>query len=324
MVDCIRRVVRGCAARSPSNTVIGPRLWTVVLVVVVVALAAVSAASGQPQRSSVQPHWILFTADPTGLGNDQIFRITVSGKGLKQITRGNYPSEAPAFSPNGKRIVFTRLGVGIFSMNLDGTGLHRLTSNGRDSSPAWSPDGKQIVFLRPSVSAWNVYVMSSSGAGQRRLRLAPSAGRPSWTNRGLVIPTNGDLARIDPRSGRVQKLFGAQIDATGGMDTTAVSPDLSTLTYVGPRPPIPGDKGCGEGVPCAVFALYIENLREHKAPRLLARDTGPATFSPDGKSLAYVAKNHRIVLRLLAKGTSRFVVTGKITPTTTSPPAWQP
>jgi Tol biopolymer transport system component len=139
-----------------------------------------------------------------------------------------------------------------------------------------------------------------------------------------VIPTNGDLARIDTRSGRVQKLFGARIDATGGMDTTAVSPDLSTLTYVGPRPPIPGDKGCGEGVPCAVFALYIEDLHKHKGPRLLARDTGPAAFSPDGKSLAYVSRNHRIVLRLLANGKSKSVATGKVTPTTTSPPAWEP
>ena len=313
-----------CVARPRSNTAIWPRLLTVMAVVVGLALATVSAASGQPQRSSAQPQWILFTADPSGLGIDQIFRISLAGKGLEQLTRGSAPSEAPAFSPNGRRVVFTRLGVGLYSMNPDGSGLRRLTSNGRDSSPAWSPNGKQIVFLRPSVTAWNVYVMSASGGGARRLPQAPAAGRPTWTSRGLVIPTEGDLARIDPRTGRVQKLFGARIDATGGMDTTAVSPDLSTLTFVGPRPPIPGDKGCGEGVPCAVFALYIEDLRKHKAPRILERDTGPATFSPDGKSLAYVAKNHRIVLRLIAKGTLKYVATGKITPTTTSPPAWQP
>jgi len=208
-------------------------------------------------------------------------------------------------------------------MNLDGTGLRRLTSNGRDVRPAWSPDGKHIAFIRPSVNGWRVYVMSASGAGERELRQAPSAGRPSWTGSGLVIPTEGDLAKIDPRSGHVQKLFGALIDASGGMDTTAVSPDLSTLTFVGPRAPVPGDKGCGEGVPCAVFALYIQNLHTHKAPTILARDTGPASFSPDGKRVAYVTRN-RIVLRVLKNGTSVSVATGKVVPTTTGPPAWQP
>jgi dipeptidyl aminopeptidase/acylaminoacyl peptidase len=288
-------------------------------------LAVVSTASGRQQRTGTQPQWILFTADPTGLGVEQIFRVTPSGKGLEQLTKGPDSSEAPAFSPNGKRIAFTRLGAGIFSMNLDGTGLRRLTSNGRDNSPTWSPDGKQIAFLRPAVDGWKLYVMSARGAGERRLRLAPSAGRPSWTAQGLVIPTQGDLAKVDPRTGRVQKLFGARIDATEGMDTTSVSPDLSTLTYVGSRPPDPGDKGCGEGVPCAVFGLYVENLSKHQRPRILARNTGPATFSPDGKSLAFVAQNHRILLRVLATGKSKFIPTGKrITPTTTSAPAWQP
>ena len=263
-----------CVARPRSNTAIGPCALIVIVVVVGIALAAVSAASGQPSPSANESQWILFSADPPGLGVEQIFRIKPSGQGLKQLTSGTFPSEAPAFSPDGKRIVFSRLGAGIFSMNLDGTGLRRLTSDGRDVRPAWSPDGKQIAFLRPAASGWRVYVMSASGAGARLLPRAPSAGRPSWTDHGLLIPTDGDLARIDPRSGRVQKLFGALIDASGGMDTTSVSPDLSTLTFVGPRPPVPGDKGCGEGEPCAVFALYIQDLLKHKPPRILARDTG--------------------------------------------------
>ena len=299
------------------------KLASMIVVVVGLALAAVSAASGQPQRSSGQPQWILFTALPHGVGVEQIFRMQLSGKGLKQLTRGTYPSEAPALSPNGRRVAFAQLGAGVFTMNPDGTGRRRLTDNSRDTFPAWSPNGKQIAFLRPSANGWGVYVMSASGAGERRLRRAPSAGRPSWTAHGLVIPTEGDLARIEPRSGHVQKLFGALIDATAGQSSTAVSPDLSTITFVGSRPPNPGDKDCGEGIPCPRFGLYLEDLRKHKAPRILARDTGPASFSLDGKSLAFVARN-RIVLWLLKNGTSRFVKTGTAVPTTSAPPAWQP
>jgi Tol biopolymer transport system component len=300
------------------------RRCVVITVTVVLALAAVAAAAGQTQRSSAQPPWIVFTARAPGHGVEQIFRIRQSGAGLKQLTRGTYPSAGPAFSPDGKRIAFARLGGGIFSMNLDGTGVRQLTSNGRDSFPAWSPDGKQIAFVRPLASGWRIYVMSASGSGERRLRQAPPAGRPSWTSRGLVIPTEGDLARIDPRSGRVQKLYGALIDASVGMDATAVSPDLSTVTFVGARAPDRGDKECGEGLACPRFALYRQDLRKQSEPRILARDAGPASFSPDGKSLAFVAARHQIVLWRLANGTSRPVKTGTLSPTTTSPPVWQP
>jgi Tol biopolymer transport system component len=299
------------------------RVPVVIVAVIGLALVAVSGASSRPLRSSASPSWVLFTAQTGGLGGEQIFRITTTGTGLKQLTSGGAPSEDPVFSPNGKRIAFARLGGGIYTMNVDGTGLRRLTTNSRDGFPTWSPNGQQIAFKRPSANGWDVYVMSASGGGQRRLPQAPSAGRPSWTANGLVIPSNGDLVKIDPRTGHVLKRFGALIDAMVGQDSTAVAPNLSTLTFVGSRPPIPGDKGCGEGVPCPVFALYIQNLAQHKAPRTLVRDAGPATFSHDGKSLVFVNKG-RIVFWTLKNGASRSIATGKLKPSTSAPPSLQP
>ena len=204
-----------------------------------------------------------------------------------------------------------------------GRAASTLTANGRDSFPAWSPDGKQIAFIRPLASGWKIVVMSASGAGERQLPQAPPAGRPSWTSRGLLIPTNGGLAKIDPRSGQVQKLYGALIDASIGMDTTAVSPDLSTVTFVEALPPDPGDTGCGEGVPCPRFALSIQHLQTHKAPKILVRNGGPASFSPDGKSIAYVA-GKQLVVQALASGTAKTIKTGTFAPTTGAPPVWQP
>jgi Tol biopolymer transport system component len=323
-----RRELRRRAPDPRSRTAIGRRALTVILVVVALALAAASTASGHSQRSSRpsagQPQWILFTARSSGFGVEQIFRITPSGKGLKQLTKGaTYPSQAPAFSPDGKRIAFAQLGAGIFSMNVDGSGRRALTTNGRDSFPAWSPDGKQIAFIRPLASGWKLQIMSASGAGERQLGQAPPAGRPSWTSRGLMIPTNGDLAKVDPRSGHVQKLFGATIDASIGMDTTAISPDLSTITFVGSRRLDPRDHGCGEGVACPTFALFTQDLRTHKAPGILLLNGGPASFSPDGKRIAFVDQN-RLVLQALPKGAEKSIKTGKLSLTTGSPPVWQP
>ena len=76
-------------------------------------------------------------------------------------------------------------------------------------------------------------------------------------------------------------------------------------------------------MPCPTFALYIQDLRTHKAPRVLVLNGGPASFSPDGKRLAFVAQN-RLVLQSLANGTSKSIKTGKVSLTTGTPPVWQP
>ena len=163
-------------------------------------LAAITAvlAVVVPADAAAPVHWIVFSATSPGQFNAQLFRIRSSGDGLEQITKGSYSSIAPRFSPDGKRIAFARSGVGILTMNVDGTGVRRLTTNGRDSFPAWSPDGRQIAFVRPYKAAWTVYLMASSGAAERRLPKSPPAGRPSWTAGGLLIPSGGDLLKVDP------------------------------------------------------------------------------------------------------------------------------
>jgi Tol biopolymer transport system component len=294
----------------------GPRMLRIVSVAFVVVLAITAAAGASDQRP-----WIAFSADPAGQHLEQLFRIHPAGDGLQQITTGAYSSVAPSFSPNGKRIAFARLGVGILTMNVDGTGLRRLTTNGRDSYPTWSPDGAQIAFVRPYKAEWRINTMSSSGAVERRLRQAPPSGRPSWTAGGLLIPSGGDFLKIDPTTGHVQKYYGAEIDAVWGMNSVALSPNRSTITYVGARNPEPGDKECGEG-PCPRFALYKENILKTKKPQRVVKDAGPATFSPGGTQLAFVA-NGGLVLWSLAAGTSTTIPTGDATPTVSAPPAWQ-
>src|SRR5437763_7971163 len=57
----------------------------------------------------------------------------------------------PAWSPDGKRLVFTGYDGGLsdlFIVNADGSNLHRLTNDKyADLEPSWSPDGKTIAFV---------------------------------------------------------------------------------------------------------------------------------------------------------------------------------
>ena len=327
MVDGIQgpsSEMRRRAARPRSSTAIGLRVLTVVVVVVGLAVAAVSAASGQPQRPSAQPPWIVFTAHPSGHGVEQIFRIKQSGEGLKQLTRGNYSAAAPAFSPDGKRIAFVRLGTGIMSMNLDGTGVRRLTSNGRDNLPTWSPDGKQIAFIRPSAKGWGVYVMSASGTGERRA--PPGASRRPAVLDGQRTP---DSDRGRPRPDQSSNRARLQVvrchdrrDRRHERDR-CLAGSLARSRMSAPHRRIPGTRTAATASPARGSRSTSRIFGKHKAPRILARDAGPASFSPDGKRLAFVAKN-RIVLWALANGKSTSIKTGNVIPTVATPPVWQP
>jgi hypothetical protein len=292
------------------------RMLSLGTVAVVLAVAASTAGAAN------QPRWIVFSASSTGHINAQLYRIQTSGQGLKQLTTGSYPSFAPNFSPDGKRIVFARTGVGILSVNLDGTGLRRLTKNARDSFPTFSPDGKQIAFVRAFKDGWKLHVMSSSGAAEHALPKAPPSGRPTWTVDGIMIPSGGDYLKVDPKTGHVLKYYGVNIDAVWGMNTVALSPGRTSIAFVGGRSAIAGDLDCGDG-PCQRFALYRANILKNKKVQKVVNDAGPATFSHDGKQLAFVF-NNELVLWSLATGKRTSISTGDAYPTITAPPAWQP
>jgi tricorn protease-like protein len=78
----------------------------------------------------------------------------------------------PRFSPDGSRLVFTRLadptfGDGVWMVNTDGTDLHRLTAALAWSMDArWSPDGSHLLFTGSetgSIGAERLWTIDADG-----------------------------------------------------------------------------------------------------------------------------------------------------------------
>ncbi|MEZ4521594.1 MAG: META domain-containing protein [Thermomicrobiales bacterium] len=81
-------------------------------------------------------------------GEGGIFIMDADGRNIRRLTDGgSWIDSLPSWSPDGTRIAFNR-GQGIWVINVDGTGLQRLTDSPfSDEGPVWSPDGTQIAFV---------------------------------------------------------------------------------------------------------------------------------------------------------------------------------
>ena len=305
---------RSCAI----STGVGGRARQAILGAALAALVAVAAHAA----AAATPLWIVFTASPDGTRPTQLYRVQTTGTGLEQITKGSGPATDAAFSPDGKRVVFARLGTGIFVTNLDGTGLRRLTTGTRDTYPVWSPNGKRIAFVRIFKTEWRLYVMTAAGAGReaaaevaavrRGPRGRPTASRSSFppvraSRRSMRAPARAETLQ---RHARPVDLAGRD----GGAEQQGVRLRRSARNPTGPP-------DCGESH-CPAFALYLFDATKGKT-RKLVNDTGPAGWSPDCEELVYVAHGD-LTLSAPRPGSRPRSTPARTLPSGDAPPAWQP
>ena len=110
--------------------------------------------------------------------------------------------DAPAWSPDGSWIAFSRYDKGVSRLYLirpDGKRLHRLTRTaGRN--PSWSPDGKRLVFD----DGRRVAVVGVDGKGLRYLtRGRDYAVDPAWSLDGRTIAYVRSPFDLDPLEGNI-------------------------------------------------------------------------------------------------------------------------
>jgi TolB protein len=113
--------------------------------------------------------YIAFVSDRGG--NPQIYMMQRDGTDVRRITfEGSY-NTSPSWSPKGDRIVFSgrRDTNQIFTINLDGTGLTQLTTQGNNEDPSFSPDGRYITFSSDRDGVKGIYIMRANGESQKRI-----------------------------------------------------------------------------------------------------------------------------------------------------------
>ena len=95
-----------------------------------------------------------------------------------------FDGEAPAWSPDGSRLAFSRTVEGntdVYSVSANGTDLQRLTTGeGVDTDPWWGPDGTRITFASDRDGDFDVYTMDPDGSNQRALTDSALDERNPW------------------------------------------------------------------------------------------------------------------------------------------------
>jgi Tol biopolymer transport system component len=137
-------------------------------------------------------------------GRDGIYIMNADGSHPVQVTQNDArlgENSEPQWSPDGTKLVFQIVsdakGAAIFTVNLDGTDLRRLTPYGLFAEhPDWSPDGRLILFENfgngaPSGVSTNVFTVRPDGSHLTNVTQdtggAVNAANPAWSPDGKKI-----------------------------------------------------------------------------------------------------------------------------------------
>ncbi len=166
------------------------------------------------------------------------------------LTTYSGSEQTPAFSPDGKQVVFSWNGekednFDLYTLPIGGTTPQRLTTDpAEDSSPAWSPDGRFIAFLRrpPGDRLADVLIKPAIGGPERKVdRVHRSFFLPqaiTWSPGGshlIVVDRSATqdsfaLFSLSVEGGEKVALTSPPADSWGD-ESPAFSPNGDTLAF---------------------------------------------------------------------------------------------
>ncbi len=177
-----------------------------------------------------------------------IERMKIDGSARREIYKDTRsPAFAPAWSPQGDLIAFTRGRVfaggstdnEIYVVHPDGSNARNVTQHpANDALPTWSPDGKRLVFRSTRDGDKELYVINVDGTGLTRLTSSPGTDTfPHWSPLGdrIVFASDrtGDfeIYTVRPDGSDVR-----QLTHSPGLDMHPVwSPDGKWICFASAR-----------------------------------------------------------------------------------------
>jgi TolB protein len=200
--------------------------------------AAVAARGSQPIVSpawSPDGEWLAYVSYETNAAVVNLQRVRTGD--LRVVSARKGANNAPAFSPDGKKLALTLSGASgdtdVYVLDLGTQALVLVTDDPAiDTEPAWSPDGQTLYFTSDRGGGPQIYASSPTArARARRITFGlPYAARPRISPDGkqLAFMTQDNIAMLDLASGNITTLTRGTQD-----ESPSFAPNGATLIYAG-------------------------------------------------------------------------------------------
>jgi Tol biopolymer transport system component len=162
-----------------SPTAVAPSKYSNIYAVDVKTRTVRELTRNRDEEIASQPSWsrkgrIAFGQAPEDEAFARLIIMRPDGKGKREVPTRITHLFQPSWSPDGRRVVLSKLGSGIYLVDPRNGASRRLTRGEADEGPAWSPKGDMIVFQRQvSPTNWDLYSVSPAGGRPRPLTRDP-------------------------------------------------------------------------------------------------------------------------------------------------------